>query len=179
MAARVLDLEGIDAHGLSYATPRGASARTVSAVWEHLGSTRSTTASTALSPSLKAAAAAATIDALSPHLTKSNVVALKPHIGHTLVRDDRVAAHRAEERIAMNAHVGPHSGVGSGAGLNYCISKLRGALEKLDSFDDQDTDEDNDEDYDKPRHLRNRLMATSHGWHNVPRPTIEYDRAYE
>ena len=25
MAARVLDLEGIDAHGLSYATPRGAS----------------------------------------------------------------------------------------------------------------------------------------------------------
>ena len=64
-------------------------------------------------------------------------------------------------------HVGPHVGPGSGSGVNYCISKMRGALEKLDTLDDSsDTDKeyfeaDEDDFRRRTPHgtLQNRLIA--------------------
>ena len=43
----------------------------------------------------------------------------------------------------LQSHVGPHVGPGSGAPLNLMISRMRGTLERLETYkDDSDTDDD-------------------------------------
>lgn len=91
---------------------------------------------------------------VSSYSTLSTV--LKP-----LVRDEAPAVRAAEERIARISHVGPHYGPGSGAGLNFCISRLRSRLERLDTWrDNPDTDDDEeDEDEERVPRLPTRLMS--------------------
>ena len=56
-------------------------------------------------------------------------------------KSEPLAVRMATNRLAMNTQVGPHHGPGSGAPLNYLISKMRGAVEKLELWqDDSDTD---------------------------------------
>ena len=55
------------------------------------------------------------------------------------------ATRAAEFRLAKQGHVGPHHGPGSGAPLNFMISKMRSSLERLETFRDQ---EDSDEEED-------------------------------
>ena len=51
----------------------------------------------------------------------------------------------ALEKIARNAHLSPHQGPGSGANLQFLISKMRGTVEKLTLWKD-DTDTSDEED---------------------------------
>lgn len=79
-----------------------------------------------------------------------------------LVREEPVAVRAAESRIACYTHVGPHFGPGSGAGVNFCISRMKGQLERLDTWKDgKDTSDEGEEEEDDERtyQLPNRLMS--------------------
>ena len=58
------------------------------------------------------------------------------------VRPDQQAVFATGARLAQNSLVGPHVGPGSGAPLNFMISRMRGTLEKLDRLDSDDSDSD-------------------------------------
>ena len=80
--------------------------------------------------------------------------------GQPLIRSEEAAVRKTEERIAANfSHVGPHAGAGSGAGLNYCISRLKGRLERLETWRDGPDTDDSDEEEHRSRRPANRLMS--------------------
>ena len=152
---------------LHSASSRGAASRGCSALWVDCGcSVPSTSASTSGSASTSSAVAqrpaqhVSFVDAAVPPSNSLSTALTLPRSG-PLVRDEPLAVRAAEERIACISHVGPHVGPGSGAGLNYTISRLRSQLERLETWrDGPDTDEEEDEE---PRmgmiRPHNRLMT--------------------
>lgn len=58
------------------------------------------------------------------------------------ISQEQKAAHAATARLALQSNVGPHAGPGSGAPLNFMISKMRGTLERLENIaSDEDSDD--------------------------------------
>ena len=76
-----------------------------------------------------------------------HLISRKPIVKQNAPSDDRamtpeeLAARAATNRLAVQSNVGPHTGPGSGAPLNLMISRMRGTLEKLDSYSDSDESE--------------------------------------
>lgn len=62
------------------------------------------------------------------------------------VRPDQQAVFATGARLAQNSLVGPHVGPGSGAPLNFMISRMRGTLEKLDRLDSDDSGSDSSDE---------------------------------
>ena len=54
------------------------------------------------------------------------------------------ATRQTEFRLAHQSHVGPHHGPGSGAPLNFMISKMKGTLERLETFEDESASDDSE-----------------------------------
>jgi hypothetical protein len=76
------------------------------------------------------------------HATSSSTT-LAPvhHDGRRLSRKEPPAVRAATNKLAMSAAIEPHHGPGSGAPLNFLISRMRTGLERLELWkDDSDTD---------------------------------------
>ena len=141
---------------LHSASASGASARSCSALWAKCALTVPTSSSAS---SHAAPSTAIALPQRPPTTTALSTTVLRPR-PRTLVRDEDAAVRAAEERIACMSHVGPHAGPGSGAGLNYTISKLRGRLERLETWRDGfDTSDDEEEAYVPYRGYGNRMMT--------------------
>ena len=69
------------------------------------------------------------------HLVTKAVSSPPPQPALRTVTHERQAARAAGARLSNHAHVGPHSGPGSGAPLNFMISRMRGTLERLERLD--------------------------------------------
>ena len=98
----------------------------------------------------------------APELAASTAVVLPRK--QPVIRDEALAVRKAEEKIATFTHVGPHHGPGSGSGVGFCISKMYGTMERLDTWKDYDTDEEDEDEaraawsQPQPSMRINRLM---------------------
>lgn len=154
---------------LQSASSRGASSRSCSALWADCGCTVATTASAAASTSISNSSTAVAppehrLSLAAPSASSLSTQLALPRSA-PLIRDEPLAVRAAEERIACNTHVGPHFGPGSGAGLNYNISRMRSQLERLETWKDgPDTDDDDEEERREAAYMPtvrpyNRLMT--------------------
>ena len=160
---------------LHSSSARNAAKRGCSAVWETLGgggkSAQTTVSSigAASEPTLQQPPwYAPTMAPLASKESLATVIpshtALLPRAMRRLVRDEPTAVRAAESRIACYTHVGPHFGPGSGSGVNFCISRMKGQLERLDTWKDgkdttDDGEDDDEEDGVRTYQLPNRLMT--------------------
>ena len=118
-------------------------------------------------PPLPAYAAGPPAEATTLATTTTALAVTLPRRAPGFVRDEPRAVRAAEERIAAQySHVWPHAGPGSGSGLNYCISKMYGDMERLDTWKDDDTDQEDEEEAarkDAQEHIPRitRLMSYS------------------
>ena len=150
---------------LPAAHAEGAARRGVSSAWARLGATPVYSGATRLGSSASSAATAAATMSTVSHLA-ANIPALRSSApSSSLVLQPRrvksvtfeaAAGIAAERRIALQAHVGPHVGPGSGAPLNYMISRMKSRLEGLeDAYGDKpDTDDEDSMDFVGTRYGR-------------------------
>lgn len=75
------------------------------------------------------------------HIVTQPVSSLPPQPVLRVVSHEQRAARATSARLATHAHVGPHVGPGSGAPLNFMISKMRGAMDRLERLDSDDSDD--------------------------------------
>ena len=141
---------------LPSATPQGASRRGLSSTWSDIGVSASIP-EPSLSFAPNVSFAAATVAALGAANLAVAATADSAHALHSaivprrtrrvrMVTSEEMAARAAEKRIAMQSHVGPHVGPGSGAPLGFLISRMKTQLERLeDTYTDKaDSDDESD-----------------------------------